>query len=664
MNIPNNTRTVTKKISFIGPIGIKNAPKNLSGSEYKRVSSLDDDGDGIVDYEELSTNPYNKVDDYVANNASDEEILNDIKNYKENFVKTKYFGDWNRSDSDILKDIHRLINEKNNNMATISAQKPMDETSVLQNHNQEIAIPSSKYWYSENNVSKTNAMTSVDINNLEYINDDVKSKSKQMQDDITEQRRILASLEGLEQYFKHNINDVRNYKNALGSYNDSGMPSFQTLSIVVDGVTYSYDQYQGDEALKNIRKQLQNQKQKVQELEKDLWNYKENEIRNTDYYKSYIASLNVDSVLVKTGTKIVSNGHMTPQQKQQFSTNITTTTYLTGKDNYKYMTIEEKEFYCYLADKLNNKTLADSYLSSIQNDINKRAGEQLAVDFINSFRDEKGNLKEGFWEYFGISASGLGDGINAFFENVNYIFVDTDIDSIEYYKRVAIAEYLALESKNLEKTYTTSESIGESLPPYVGALMTFLVSEGNAEASKVVFKSMKALEDFGKNKHKALKTGLGTNLATVYEYAFLQATKGYAITTLVNSIPGLTSDSTTIITAAIKNGIKTSSIDTVGKRLDELYLNEEIDTKDWAKDTFESFLVGAIIGAIDFGVEDIHFVDGKFAYLDRETAKEIAEYLKEHENVTVMKAIQIVAPSFYSAFAKEVPEDILDFELS
>ena len=471
----------TNSANFCGP-KINTTIKNTS--TYSSNESLYND----------SNNPYNKIDAYRKNHATDEQIKKDIEKYNSTVTDQFLKLDVDEALSNIKKEISK---EKSNPFEgqTISPSNPLDQAApISSNPNEQYAIPSAKNWYDKNKISDTSPMITIDLDELEYIDDKSKKHAQELQNNITEQRRILAALEGLKGDFKHYIIDTRDNINARGAHNDSGISDFKKISITVGGVVYSYNKKQGEEALDIINQNLDEQKNKVYAAEKELWEYKVGTIKDTDYYKNYIKNLDVEKTLTKSDDIKGYGGYSVKSKK----------TYIVGDSNYKYMLEREKQFYCYLLNS-KGKTFADSYLSSIQGDINSREGLANALKYVSSL--DLNDPKAG--EYLSAHFKGLSDGIDQFFHGIDVWFTGpSKVLTSKQYEVMYITQLLSQSNANvnlgflgefnaLEKVYTLSISEGNMLPsmlagtlgalaghPEIGALTMFASVAGNStEAS-------------------------------------------------------------------------------------------------------------------------------------------------------------------------------------
>ena len=130
----------TNSANFCGP-KINTTIKNTS--TYSSNESLYND----------SNNPYNKIDAYRKNHATDEQIKKDIEKYNSTVTDQFLKLDVDEALSNIKKEISK---EKSNPFEgqTISPSNPLDQAApISSNPNEQYAIPSAKNWYDKNKIS-------------------------------------------------------------------------------------------------------------------------------------------------------------------------------------------------------------------------------------------------------------------------------------------------------------------------------------------------------------------------------------------------------------------------------------------------------------------------------------------------------------------------------
>lgn len=157
------------------------------------------------------------------------------------------------------------------------------------------------------------------------------------------------------------------------------------------------------------------------------------ELMDTDDFKNYVANNkdNPNSELYKLyGIK---NGTITMDDDSYW--------------RFKYFTEQDMLIFSYLWDMQSPKA-AREYVDAIEDKLNKAEGLANAEKFLDSIRDENGNIDPDVWAGVLSSAKGFENGVSTFFDGLGNAFSDEGMMSTTQYEQMYILNELTNSSGN------------------------------------------------------------------------------------------------------------------------------------------------------------------------------------------------------------------------
>ena len=354
-----------KNYNFVGPVSVINKPYDFTNNDYKEIMQYDYDNDGVIDYEQVSMNPFYKIEDYISNNATDEEILADIRAYKEKYL-SKDPG-FNVPDNIILDQVRKIIYNKNNPETAIG---PTGE----ELKRQRIAAATENINSLLNNMDFTKDIWSEKLDykwKIENVN-----CSREVVNDLNKQKNEYN-------YYQNRLNELIRIQNQFDLADRPIVNNGHNVSITSNGesIILSAENYYIYEDV--INQFVNEETEKVSELKDSLMSnirslckdyyaklQKTSEDPNTPFGK-YCNSHTLDEV-----NAYLSSGEMTSDQTKDW-----------GKlDALLFANMSDKEKYLYAYLYIENPEEAKKYLFFIEESINDKIGYERSQDFIKKLK--------------------------------------------------------------------------------------------------------------------------------------------------------------------------------------------------------------------------------------------------------------------------------------
>ena len=220
-------------------------------------------------------------------------------------------------------------------------------------------------------------------------------------------------------------------------------------------------------------------------------------------------------------------------ENKLFINNDKSTSTLVLPEDWEYMSDDQLKtylFYLYYVDKTssNNSMTSDSFYKLLKGDITKAKGAEAAAKWIEEYEkygyDEDHPIESiiGFTAQGGkVSAKGIFDGIDSFFDGLKNVVDWNDEVTAEDYERMIIAQYI-IEEDIYGGAYKFSSAFGNMLPSIVASAVTSAVATPAAGATvaqklgPIVGSTLMGLTSFGTNMHEGLVNGNSTFSSFIY----------------------------------------------------------------------------------------------------------------------------------------------------
>ena len=311
---------------------------------------------------------------------------------------------------------------------------------------------------------------------------------------------------------------------------------------------------------------------------------------------------------------------------------------------YQMLTDENKMMYNYLFDKQGKKA-AESYITAIEDSLNKSAGLKEAEIFIASITEPNGKINQDALNILKTSGKGFGDGIDNFTDGISNIFEKEGIISTNQYAQMYILATLE-NKKVLKGTYNVSVGVGNIAPTIAASIIVSAIATPAATASTYTFQptatsgialfsrpdigmgvviannsapyagllvnadlaqkigstvgySLSAGSMFGNTKNQALVNGEDLVSATVY--ATCTGVSEFALGKLIGNIGFLNENAKFALPGFLKQGVKGGSQTVINAGLQAALFDKEIDIENLYGDAGQAFLYGMILSGITTG---------------------------------------------------------------
>lgn len=321
---------------------------------------------------------------------------------------------------------------------------------------------------------------------------------------------------------------------------------------------------------------------------------------------------------------------------------------------FEYFTEQDMLIFSYLWDTQSPK-VAREYVEAIEDKLNKAEGQANAEKFLDSLRDENGNIDADVWAGVLSGAKGFENGLSTFFEGLGNVFsgegmmstsqyeqmyilseltnsagnyiskivneisekqgqeaaadfaskiynADTGEINLEYAKSVlSVQEYNNLVIKIntdkksiLDNVYELSSSAGNMLPSMIVSLAVSAVA--TPAAGSVVGSTLMGISAGGNSKNQALVQGNDLLASTMY--GVFSGVSETTLGLLLGNIPGLNQGASLSLKGLFKEGLEEMLQEYVDAGLRASILGETIDITQLNKDAVKSFIYGAVMSGI------------------------------------------------------------------
>lgn len=419
MSILTNNKTVTKKMTFIGPIAIKNAPKNLTSEDYKNATAFDNDNDGVVDYNQVQ--PMSDIENI-------ESQINDLNNQTSGLQKQ-------------ISDLKQEMNALKEELEQYKVNNPATGYKLVNEYDKEAILNSQINQYSNNIHNKLEEIGNLNKEKEELLKQLNIKKYLSYGKELTE--------EELEQFEK-----LAMYAPFLFAAEEMGYKKY-------NGYEWNYD-YNGYDSYDDLINTMKNKGITTEDIDKSLPNGEK-----IDWSK-------VESAFSKNVTNL--DIALSLKTKESNAANIfyqsETVTDFVSRIEYMQDSEIEEAYTIYTNQGLDK---FKEYLDSKNAEINQREGLINALNFLSTIDLEDPKYQDYIKTHFKGLEDGLeqfGHGMEVFLSPSNSLSKDITADQ---YEAMFIATILAQSNSNvdlgvlgefnaLEKVYNLSMAEGNMLP--------------------------------------------------------------------------------------------------------------------------------------------------------------------------------------------------------
>ena len=321
---------------------------------------------------------------------------------------------------------------------------------------------------------------------------------------------------------------------------------------------------------------------------------------------------------------------------------------------FTYFTEQDMLIFSYLWDTQSPKA-AREYVEAIEDKLNKAEGLANAEKFLDSIRDENGNIDPDVWAGVLSGAKGFENGLSTFFEGLGNVFNGEGMMSTSQYEQMYILNELTNSSGNyisklaqemtetqgeeaaadfiskiynketntidleyaktvlseqeydnlvikintdkksiLDNVYELSSSAGNMLPSMLVSMAVSAIA--TPAAGSVVGSTLMGISSGGNSKNQALVQG--NDLFTSTMYGVFSGVSETTLGLLLGNIPGLNESATFSFKGFVKEGMEEMLQEYVDAGLRASILDETIDLDQLGEDAFKSFIYGAVMSGI------------------------------------------------------------------
>lgn len=321
---------------------------------------------------------------------------------------------------------------------------------------------------------------------------------------------------------------------------------------------------------------------------------------------------------------------------------------------FTYFTEQDVLIFSYLWDTQSPKA-AREYVEAIEDKLNKAEGLANAEKFLDSIRDENGNIDPDVWAGVLSGAKGFENGLSTFFEGLGNVFNGEGMMSTSQYEQMYILSELTNSSGNyvsklaqemkekqgeevaadfiskiynketntidleyaktvlseqeynnlvikintdkksiLDNVYELSSSAGNMLPSMLVSMAVSAVA--TPAAGSVVGSTLMGISSGGNSKNQALVQG--NDLFTSTMYGVFSGVSETTLGLLLGNIPGLNESATFSFKGFVKEGMEEMLQEYVDAGLRASILDETIDLDQLGEDAFKSFIYGVVMSGI------------------------------------------------------------------
>ncbi len=352
---------------------------------------------------------------------------------------------------------------------------------------------------------------------------------------------------------------------------------------------------------------------------------------------------------------------------------------------FEYFTEQDMLIFSYLWDTQSPK-VAREYVEAIEDKLNKAEGLANAEKFLDSIRDENGNIDPDVWAGVLSSAKGFENGVSTFFEGLGNVFNGEGMMSISQYEQMYILNELTNSSGNyigklankimenqgeeavtdfiskiynketntidleyaktvlseqeynnlvikintdkksiLDNVYELSSSAGNMLPSMIVSMAVSAVA--TPAAGSVVGSTLMGISSGGNSKNQALVQG--NDLFTSTMYGVFSGVSETTLGLLLGNIPGLNESATFSFRGLVKEGFEEMLQEYVDAGLRASLLDETIDLDQLGDDAFKSFIYGALMSGIMNGGKLVFTIKNGIQSTKINSVQELVNFVKE-----------------------------------
>ena len=352
---------------------------------------------------------------------------------------------------------------------------------------------------------------------------------------------------------------------------------------------------------------------------------------------------------------------------------------------FEYFTEQDMLIFSYLWDTQSPK-VAREYVEAIEDKLNKAEGLANAEKFLDSIRDENGNIDPDVWAGVLSSAKGFENGVSTFFEGLGNVFNGEGMMSISQYEQMYILNELTNSSGNyigklankimenqgeeavtdfiskiynketntidleyaktvlseqeynnlvikintdkksiLDNVYELSSSAGNMLPSMIVSMAVSAVA--TPAAGSVVGSTLMGISSGGNSKNQALVQG--NDLFTSTMYGVFSGVSETTLGLLLANITGLNESATFSFRGLVKEGFEEMLQEYVDAGLRASLLDETIDLDQLGDDAFKSFIYGALMSGIMNGGKLVFTIKNGIQSTKINSVQELVNFVKE-----------------------------------
>lgn len=352
---------------------------------------------------------------------------------------------------------------------------------------------------------------------------------------------------------------------------------------------------------------------------------------------------------------------------------------------FEYFTEQDMLIFSYLWDTQSPK-VAREYVEAIEDKLNKAEGLANAEKFLDSIRDENGNIDPDVWAGVLSSAKGFENGVSTFFEGLGNVFNGEGMMSTSQYEQMYILSELTNSSGNyigklankimenqgeeavtdfiskiynketntidleyaktvlseqeynnlvikintdkksiLDNVYELSSSAGNMLPSMIVSMAVSAVA--TPAAGSVVGSTLMGISSGGNSKNQALVQG--NDLFTSTMYGVFSGVSETTLGLLLGNIPGLNEGATFSFRGLVKEGFEEMLQEYVDAGLRASLLDETIDLDQLGDDAFKSFIYGALMSGIMNGGKLVFTIKNGIQSTKINSVQELVNFVKE-----------------------------------
>lgn len=561
---------------------------------------------------------------------------------KENMVKK----------SEVTKQIETVISYLDNTKNTLEEQKE-----GLLNKSRSFAASANRGQYPELYYEENTKGAKKYLNPAEAIKSDKYFKKYLKENGYpTDKERMSAEKYSLlKQQYTNYINTVYTEK-----YN----------KCFSEALGMTYEEYR--EKLTQLNNDIESIKASKYELTQQAKEQPYIELMDTDDFQNYISNNknNPNSELYKLYE--IKNGKVSLNNDSYW--------------RFEYFTEQDMLIFSYLWDTQSPK-VAREYVEAIEDKLNKAEGQANAEKFLDSLRDENGNIDPDVWAGVLSGAKGFENGLSTFFEGLGNVFsgegmmstsqyeqmyilseltnsagnyiskivneisetqgqeaaadfaskiynTDTGEINLEYAKSVlSVQEYNNLVIKIntdkksiLDNVYELSSSAGNMLPSMIVSLAVSAVA--TPAAGSVAGSTLMGISAGGNSKNQALVQG--NNLLASTMYGVFSGVSETTLGLLLGNIPGLNQGASLSLKGLFKEGLEEMLQEYVDAGLRASILDETIDITQLNKDAVKSFIYGAVMSGIMNGGQVAFYVVTSVGLVKINNLSEAIAFAKEN----------------------------------